>query len=420
MTGGLPGPRPQPIGALPWPAGLLVLPDVPGAAEAASRLVLGQNPERWPAGLEFFRAALRGDAPLAAGQLTAPDPVSAYNRAVLVGGEQAWAQVRAEPGSDLAVLAATARFSVGLTDQPPEPGQSVAGEVNAVARSARAAAALERGDAVAAVDELAAAVTDAAGAGSPVLAATLAATRADLLRDRIGDPAAAVAAVDAALRTPGLPAGLTSGHDETGNVAAEVRAELHLTRALARQQLAAGAAAGMPAVVADLTEALKVFREDSHPELFATASQHLGMAYLTMPMSSQGDRLRVGVAVGCLRAALRVFTPEHHPLAWSSAQLNLANALQYLPSAHIQANLEEATRIYQELLSYRDEAGDPVGVARILLNQANALGHLGAFEDARDRLNRARTLFGRAGDAEGIAAADEIQASIEAALAGRS
>ncbi len=419
MTGGLPGPGPQPIGALPWPAGLLVLPDVPGAAEAAARLVLGSSPERWPAGLEFFQAALRGDAPLAAGQLTQTDPISAYNRAVLVGGEQAWADVRPEPGSDLAVLAATARFSVGLTDQPPEPGPAAAGEVAAVARSARAAAALERGDPAGAADELATAVADSAGAGSPVLAATLAATRADLLRDRIGDPAAAVAAADAALRLPGLPSGRPSGPDETGNVAAEVRAELHLTRALARQQLAAGQAAGMPAVVADLTEALKVFREDSHPELFATASQHLGLAYLTMPMSSQGDRLRVGVAVGCLRAALRVFTPQSHPLAWASAQLNLANALQYLPSAHVQANLEEAARIYQELLSYRDEAADPVGVARILLNQANALGHLGAFEDARDRLDQARTLFARAGDAEGIEAVAEIRASIDAVLAGK-
>ena len=52
----LPGPRPQPLGVLPWPAGLLVLPDVPEAADIAREILAGGVPEQWPASLRFYKA----------------------------------------------------------------------------------------------------------------------------------------------------------------------------------------------------------------------------------------------------------------------------------------------------------------------------------------------------------------------------
>ena len=109
---------------------------------------------------------------------------------------------------------------------------------------------------------------------------------------------------------------------------------------------------------------------------------------------------------------------DSHPVAWASAQLNLANALQYLPSVHQEQNLDEAVHLYEEVLSYRDENVDPVGVARVLLNQGNALGHLGALVDADEKLTRARALFERVGDPEGVAAADGLLAEVAAARAG--
>jgi tetratricopeptide (TPR) repeat protein len=129
-------------------------------------------------------------------------------------------------------------------------------------------------------------------------------------------------------------------------------------------------------------------------------------------MSDDGDRIRLGVAVTSLRAALRVFTPESHPVAWASTQLNLANALQYLPSVHQEANLDEAVQLYEEVLAYRDPLRDPLGYARILANQGNALGHLGVFGDARERLSRARELFAANGDEEAVEGVDEVLASL--------
>jgi hypothetical protein len=137
-----------------------------------------------------------------------------------------------------------------------------------------------------------------------------------------------------------------------------------------------------------------------------------------MPMSSEGDRLRVGVAVTSLRAALRVYQPQTHPDLWASTQMNLANALQYLPSVHQEQNLDESVHLYEQLLDHRDPQRDPLGVARILANQGNALGHLGVFSDAREKLIRARELFTQCDDDDGVATVEELLANVEQAALG--
>lgn len=394
--------RPQPLGALAWPAGMLVLPDVEGAPAVAAALVAGGEPEVWPAPLRFVQVALEGDSPRSADLVEGDDLVARYNRAVLVGGDRAWDALVADATGPLAALVATARFSLGLTDEVPT-AEGVDGEVAAVVRSARASAALERSDLEAALAELDQASSAALDGGSAILSASLRGTRAELYRAQADEPERAEADAGAALAV--LP----------GSADPELRAELLVTRALARQQCSIVDPTRLAAAVADFQEALKTYREDTHPELFAVCNQHLAVAYLSMPMNDRADRIRVGVAVSALRAALRVFTPETHPVGWASTQLNLANALQYLPSAHQERNLDEAVQIYEELLAWRDPKTDPLGVARILANQGNALGHLGAFADGRERLGRARELFLVGGDPDGVAGVDEVLAGLAAA-----
>ncbi|MFI0433943.1 MAG: hypothetical protein ACH36H_12485, partial [Candidatus Nanopelagicales bacterium] len=125
-----------------------------------------------------------------------------------------------------------------------------------------------------------------------------------------------------------------------------------------------------------------------------------------MPMSDQGDRIRLGVAVNALRAALKIYQPDTHPAEWARTQVNLANALQYLPSAHQADNLEEAVQLYEEVLQ-RVGTRDPLSRARLLANQGNALGHLGVFADARSRLVEARELFAANGDPDSAASVDQ-------------
>ncbi len=400
----LPGPRPQPLGVLPWPAGLLVLPDTPEAGDIAAEILGGGVPQQWPQTLRFYEVALTGDPSVAADLIRGDDLVARYNRAVLIGGEGVWEALADEADGELGALVATARYSIGQIDDPPS-AEGLRDEVAAMVRSARASAALESQDVVAAEQELRAAVA-AASPSSPVLASTLRLTLAQVLADA-GDYASAALISDLALQS--LPLGADR----------ELRAHLQMTRALARQQLAGDERGALLAVVGDLTEATKIFREETHPELFAICNQQLALAYLVMPMSDQGDRLRLGVAVNALRAALRVYTPQTHPAQWASAQVNLANALQYLPSSHQEQNLDEAVQLYEEVLQFRDPQSDPVGYARILSNQGNALGHLGVFQDARARLEQARTLFEHAGDSDSAATVGQILAGLDdAATAG--
>jgi IS5 family transposase len=102
-------------------------------------------------------------------------------------------------------------------------------------------------------------------------------------------------------------------------------------------------------------------------------------------------------------------------VAWASTTLNLANALQYLPSAVPQQHLTEAVDLYEQVLQQRDATRDPVGSARVLANQGNALAHLGAFVDAHDRLGRARQLFAAANDVDGVAHVDQLLAGVDRA-----
>jgi len=385
---------------------MLLVPDGPGSAETAAGLAVGTEPAEWPAALAHVRLALDGDVEGAAAAVEGDDDVARYNRTVLVGGDEAWADLVARTSGELGALARTAAFSVGMLDEPPATDEAT-GEVAATIGSARAAWALEQGDVAGASQQLDAAAGLASDGGAPLLSASLRLTRSEILREGLGDPVAAATEADSAIRALPLSA------------PTELRAELQVARALARQELAGDNKGALLAVVADLTEAVKVLREDTHPELFAVINQQLALAYLMMPMGDDGDRIRLGVAVTSLRAALRVFTPQTHPGAWATTQVNLANALQYLPSAHQESNLDEAVQLYEEVLSYRDEQADPVGVARILTNQANALGHLGVLDDATERLEHARRLFDGAGDQGGVEAADELLAEVAEARARR-
>jgi tetratricopeptide (TPR) repeat protein len=110
-------------------------------------------------------------------------------------------------------------------------------------------------------------------------------------------------------------------------------------------------------------------------------------------MIEASDQLRSGIAVQSLRSALEVFTREDYPAEWSSATINLANALIYTPSAHQGDNVVEAIEKYEEVLELRDRDVDPIGRARLLANQGNALAHLGIFDHAKSKLVEARFLF---------------------------
>lgn len=425
--------RPQPIGVLPLPAGWLVLPSpelVPEAGEIVRRLLSGHLPEAWPDALEAFARAAEGEVEAAAALI---DPtgggIAAYNHFVLTGEESSLDAARAavsealsagkpqdgadaaSGAADLAALVEVAAYSLGRPAQLPDDADlaELTGEIAAHVLSARAAAALEHGDPQTALDALVAAEA-AARPVSAVLGALLLGQQASLLQEVNGADADVVEAYREAVDAlRGLDA------------VEPAMAELALGQATAYQELASRSENAQHLLVEAVKMyhlALRLLRKDSQPQRYAFAHSNLALAYLAMPMGDARDKLRRGVAVQSLREALAYYTREQHPAEWSMVTLNLANALQHLPTTHPVENLVEAVGMYEELLAVRTPEADPLGHARVLANQGTALAHLGIHDQAGAKLDAAREIFTRFGDHGSVATVDAALADITAVAGG--
>lgn len=384
-------PRPQPLGVFPLPAGYLLIPasDDPAVDEARTTMLAGRLPTTWPDALAAHRLAHAGDLDGALA-VVGDDGAGTFNRYVIDPTGVDRAALRASLPAGLAPLVDVVAYACGLSDVPPEEGEAT-GEVLALVRAARATSLLEAGDATGAVGVL----NDAAEAAEPVsvpLAAILLGNAAVIAHDHglpDADPVNELGAVLKVLEDTDLPV---------------ARAELHLQRGLCLHELAAAGRRPLTDAVDEYYSALQLVGQASAPHVWASANLNLGTAYLTMPMVEASDQLRAGIAMQALRASLEVFTQEDFPQEWASAQMNLANALVYTPSTHQGDNIVEAVERYEEVLELRQRQGDPLGRARILANQGNALAHLGVFDHAKSKLHEARFLFEEQGDVDAVMA----------------
>lgn len=394
--------RPQPLGIFPLPASYLVLPAGDDVADYQAELLRGRIPAIAPAGARFYQLALSGERAAALAELIGDDtPEAAYNRFVLESDSGEYQRLRRLLADDLALLLEVVAYTLGWINTPPDPGAST-GEIRACALSTRAAHALEQENYPAALRDLEAAAA-AAREASPLLAAHILGDMAEVRRHLHGTDMALIELEREAVRLLS-ESGLAEAHAQ-----ASLRLGMHL------QELS-GERRGLLLEAARCYQAaLRTLTRDSSPELYALAQTNLALAYLAMPLTESSDQLRKGIAIQSLREALTIYTRERYPEEWASAQLNLANALQYLPSSHPQDNLAEAVELYEDLLQARSPESDPIGCARLLSNQGNALAHLGIFDHARAKLSAGAALFTAGGDHESAATVTTLIASIEQA-----
>ncbi|MGD9960690.1 hypothetical protein [Nocardioides sp.] len=376
--------HPQPVGAFGFPAGLLLAVPLTAEASAACHdLVAGRLPAAWPDELRGLELAHADDLEGALAAFAGDDPIARYNRWVLQPEGESLAEVRAGLPDSVAPLVDVVGYTIGLVDCPAYDVSGLPGEIAALVLATRATAALEHGKAEQAPDLLVAG-SHAAGAESPALSALLLGNAGTLLREHGQVERARTLLTEAADALTGTDLG-------------DVRAELlHLRGSIAHEEAASGrgdARALLQEAMKDYYDGLQLVTEQSAPYLWASLQMNLATAHLASPMTQASDQLRLGVATQALRACRRVFTPEHYPGPWSTATLNLANALIYTPSTHQGDNLVEAVELYEEVLESGIRNNDPLGRARLLSNQGNALAHLGIFSEARAKLVEARYLF---------------------------
>ncbi len=376
--------RPQPVGLFGFPGGHLILPpsDAPEAPEVLDRILRGDLSSPVPAEWTFFVCAARGDTEQAWEEIRdQTGELADYNRFVLQSTGERYRQLRHSLRGELRALLQVAAYACGLDDFVPT-AQNLDGELRALVLATQATAELEEGNPFAA-RQLLEEACETARDSSPLLAAVYANQLGELILSLPGgSPQEALSRFQLAWESASV--------SSLPLFAAQVSANL-----ASAYQRAADGRRGM------LLEAVKWYQRALHegaslekaPHLYAFIQNHLGLAYMAMPAVEASDQLRMGIAVQAFGEALKVYDRETSPQLWASTQMNLANALQYLPSSHPAENLARAVDIYEEVLQIRKRALDPVGYARVLANQGNALSHLGEFQRAMKNLAEARTLF---------------------------
>ena len=330
--------RPQPAGIYPPPVSFLLLPDTDDQ-QALEALMTGDTRVLTRGNWRFYKLALDGRLDEAHQAITGASFVDEWNRFVLRPDAARFWSLRERVPEELIALLDCAAFAAGLSEISPS-ADGLDGELRAVVLLTAASIEIESEQFAAAVGLLEEALE--ARARSLAIAGGANPQSDRLARALIvahqGDPDVTKDAIQLAGDTP----------------LASLRAELWAQpgNMPAWQEAANGRREPL------LSEAAKAYQEaircglsvDRLPELYAMAQSNLALTYLTIPARDASDQLRMGIAVQCLREALKVFRRDTHPELWSSAQLNLANALQYLPTSHPEENLQQAVNLYEELL----------------------------------------------------------------------
>ena len=100
-------------------------------------------------------------------------------------------------------------------------------------------------------------------------------------------------------------------------------------------------------------EALKVFRQDVAPDVFADIHLNLAVLYSEMPADIKKKGIWAGVASASFQEALNFYTKERYPYEYGMICNNYGNALTKFPPAVHSDNYEKSLYYYQEALSVR-------------------------------------------------------------------
>lgn len=153
-------------------------------------------------------------------------------------------------------------------------------------------------------------------------------------------------------------------------------AETQMNLGLVLQSLVPYNLARMTDSIQAYHEALRVFTWEDYPQEYAILYNNIAIAYLSMPMSSEREYLRQGLAVQSFEVALKHINLIDHPREYAMLQNNLGNALQYLTSSHPIDNNLRAVAAYDEALKVRNLQDTPLEYANTISNKSNALFNL--------------------------------------------
>lgn len=118
-------------------------------------------------------------------------------------------------------------------------------------------------------------------------------------------------------------------------------------------------------------KALKVFRQEETPDVFADIHHNLAVLYAEMPADPKKKGIWAGIASASFQEALNYYNKSFFPYEYGMICNNFGNALTKFPQAVHSDNYEKALYYYQEALEVRTPAY-PYERAITLLNYLEA------------------------------------------------
>lgn len=378
----------QPLGVFPGAAGFFLLPKVENGTEIIEMLLKGFFPDPFPKDWEFFKAAIDGESVDTVIQLMPDTKERYFNQFILLSDQEHFQRAKETlPKKYLLILEAVA-WRQHLISTPPEYGQ-VTDEMKAFLLATHAYDAFQKQQWKNGLNLLQQAA-QCVQSVSPIFAARL-----------LSEKAATIQMLEINTNEMIEDYQLALSLLKKSNFQ-QMRAELLFQLGAAYQNLAVQNRSSLLEAIKCYNEALQTFQAEDDKEAFAMTHMNLALAYLMVPETDNSQELKTVTAIQSLRTALQYFKKETHPEYWASVTLNLANALQYAKSSHIEDNLWEAVSLYEEILQVRKKDTDLLGYARVIANQGTALSHLGAFTRAVPQLKNAQKIFQQVGDLESV------------------
>jgi tetratricopeptide (TPR) repeat protein len=126
------------------------------------------------------------------------------------------------------------------------------------------------------------------------------------------------------------------------------------------------------AAIDSFQEALKYFKKEDYPTVFAEIQSNLGVIYSEIPDEVKKKSLWAAISHTSFMEALSIYTKDDYPYEYSFVCNNLANALTKYPLAVHSDNYEKALYYYNEALQIRDSINFPMERTLTLLNYLEA------------------------------------------------
>jgi tetratricopeptide (TPR) repeat protein len=115
-------------------------------------------------------------------------------------------------------------------------------------------------------------------------------------------------------------------------------------------------------------EALKIFKRDDAPDVFADIHHQLGVIYAELPDENKKRSIWAALSATSFNEALNYYNKVDHPYEYGMISNNFANAYTKFPKGGRSDNFEKALWFYNEALSVRPALEYPTERAVTLLN----------------------------------------------------